>query len=360
MLEQFISLPETFLSQYWWFGNTLVDYVTAVVLFLLYLTVFKGVQSLILYRLKKLSQKTSTDIDDTLVKIVSTIKPPFYFFLAFYFSVSTLSTDAIFGKVIHVVLIVWIFFQIIHVVQILIHFIAHKYMSREGEPIETDTAVQALNIIAQIALWALGILLILSNIGVDVTFLIAGLGIGGIAVAFAVQGILEDLFSSFTIYFDRPFRVGDFIVVNGSSGTVTKIGIKTTRIKSLQGEEVVIPNQKLTGETVQNYKKMQSRRVSFNFGVEYQTPTKKLAKIPRTVKTIVESQNEVEYGRTHLKTIGEYALMYEVVYTMTNSDFNLYMDTQQSINLAILQAFEQQKIRLAYPTQTIKLKQKDL
>lgn len=349
LFEQYPALSQVY------FGNSLADYLTAAGLFIGLLVIFKIVQFIVLNRIKLLIRRTHTSIDDTLLKIFKSINPKFIIFLAFYLAVNLLSLSEYIQTALTALLIIWSVFQFISSVQILIEYITLKRLDVTDEN-DAKSAAQALSLIAKILLWSLGVLLILSNLGIDVTSLVAGFGIGGIAVAFAVQGILGDLFSSFTIYFDRPFRVGDFIVIGDKTGTVTKIGIKTTRIQSLQGEEIVIPNQKLTGDTLQNYKRMSTRRVAFEINVSYETSVKKLKEIPNFLKDIIDPKENAEFGRAHLKTSGPSSLIYEVVYVLDDSDYTLYMDTQQGILLEILEKFEKEKISIAYPSQTLYIK----
>ena len=197
--------------------------------------------------------------------------------------------------------------------------------------------------------------MVLSNLGYNVTTLVAGLGIGGLAIAFALQKVLEDIFSSVSIYFDKPFEIGDFIIVGEQMGVVKKIGIKSTRIQALQGEEIVISNRELTSVRIQNFKRMEKRRVAFSFGVLYSTSNAKLKKAIEMVKKIVEKAEHADLDRVHFKAFGSSSLDFEVVYYLKSRDYNVYMDTQQEINFAIKEAFEKEKIEFAYPTQTIHL-----
>jgi small-conductance mechanosensitive channel len=212
--------------------------------------------------------------------------------------------------------------------------------------------------------WLIAILLLFSNLGIDITALLTGLGIAGIAVAFAMQNILADIFASFSIYFDKPFRKGDFIVVGNESGTIKKIGLKTTRIESLSGEEIVISNRQLVDSIVHNYKRMDYRRVKFRFGVTYDTDVKKLEKIPAYVKEIIEKIEKdgkkiATLDRVHFFNFGDSALEYEVMYTVHSSDYKTYMDVQQEINLKLIKKFKKEGIEFAYPTQTIYLKREN-
>ncbi|HED38491.1 MAG TPA: mechanosensitive ion channel family protein, partial [Ignavibacteria bacterium] len=268
MFEQIKTME---IWQYSLAGNTVLDFAIALGAFLSFLVVFKIFQVIILARLKKLAEKTKTDIDDTLVEIVKSLKPPFYSFLAFYSAMFFLTLGDVFKKAIDVVLIIWIILQVILAVQILIDYIIKKRMGDE-EDAAAENAINILGKLSKWVLWSFGLLLVFSNLGIDVTSLIAGLGIGGIAIALALQNTLSELFSSFSIYFDKPFTPGDFIVVGDKKGVVEKIGIKTTRLKALQGEELIISNKELTSAQIQNFKKMKERRISFSSGVTYETP----------------------------------------------------------------------------------------
>jgi len=189
--------------------------------------------------------------------------------------------------------------------------------------------------------------------GVDITALIAGLGIGGIAVALALQNVLGDLFASLSIVLDKPFVIGDFIIVDDLLGTVEHIGLKTTRVRSLFGEQLVFSNSDLLNSRIRNYKRMHERRIVFSLGVTYQTPYEKLAAIPDIIREIIELQEQVRFDRAHFKEYGDFALEFEIVYYMLVPDYNAYMDTQQAINLALYERFEKEGISFAYPTQTL-------
>ena len=218
-----------------------------------------------------------------------------------------------------------------------------------------STAIVIIAFGGKLAVWTTVLLLALDNIGVDITALIAGLGVGGIAVALAVQNILGDLFASVAIAFDKPFEIGDFIIVNDMMGAVEYIGLKTTRVRSLGGEQIVMANADLLGSRIRNYKRMQERRIVFSFGVTYETPYEKVAAIPGLIKEIVLGQTDVRFDRAHFQKYGDSALVYEVVYYLLSPDYNLYMDRQQAINLEILRRFQQEGIAFAYPTQTLYL-----
>jgi len=202
-------------------------------------------------------------------------------------------------------------------------------------------------------LWAIVLLAMLSNIGVDITAFIASLGVGGIAIALAAQNILGDLFASIAIAADKPFEVGDFIVLGSVAGTVELVGVKTTRIRSLGGEQVVMSNTELLKQTVSNYKRLRERRIVFGFGVTYDTTADQAEAIPALVKQIVEASGQLRFDRAHFKAFGDSSLDYEVVYIVLDPGYNVYMNEQQRINLALMREFAARGIEFAFPTRTV-------
>lgn len=233
-------------------------------------------------------------------------------------------------------------------------FFVTRYTERrmEADP-GSVTTVSVLAVASRIAIISLVVLLILDNLGVDITAMVAGLGIGGVAVALAAQNILGDLFASASIALDKPFVIGDFIIVGEQLGTVERIGLKTTRVRSLSGEQLIFSNNDLLQSRIRNFKRMYQRRVVFRINVVYQTPYEKLAAIAPMLREAVEAQEQTRFDRAHFAECGSHSLDYEVVYFVLSPDFNLYMDIQQAINLAIVRRFEEEGIEFAYPTQTI-------
>jgi small-conductance mechanosensitive channel len=225
--------------------------------------------------------------------------------------------------------------------------------------IETDpsavTTVYAFRIASLAALWTIAVLVAIDNLGFDVTALVAGLGIGGVAIALALQSILGDLFASLSIVVDKPFVVGDFIRVGDDLGAVERIGLKTTRVRSLSGEQLIFSNADLLKSRIRNYQRMAERRVVFRAGVVYQTTAATLRRIPKMVREIIESRPLTRVDRTHFAEIAASDYVFEFVYYVLSPDYNVYMDTQQAINLAIVERFESEGIELAYPTRTIML-----
>jgi len=217
------------------------------------------------------------------------------------------------------------------------------------------TIVGLISFVGRTAIWAIALLMILDNLGFNITTLVASLGIGGVAIALAVQNVLADLFASLSIGLDKPFVVGDFIIVDDLLGTVEHVGLKTTRLRSLSGEQLVFSNGDLLKSRIRNYKRMYERRIVFTFGVVYDTPRETLARLADEVRAIIEAQPKTRFDRAHFFRFGEFSLDFEVVYFVLDPDYNLYMDIQQAINLAIMARFEALDVGFAFPTSTLRV-----
>ncbi|NCN52681.1 mechanosensitive ion channel family protein [Candidatus Parcubacteria bacterium] len=336
-------------------------YVFSVALFFGIIIAVKIIQVIVIARLRRLSRKTSTNIDDAIVNTIESIRFWVVMLVALYVALIPVALPHSADVVIRAVILFAVVWQGIEIVVRFIDYLATRFLEKDedGDGVidpNSATASDMILLMARIILWSLGILFVLSNLGIEITSLIAGLGIGGIAVAFALQGILSDLFSSFSIYFDKPFRIGDFIVIGDNSGTVERIGIKTTRIRTLQGEELVVSNAELTTVRVQNFKRMKERRIVYSFGVTYETPEAKVAKIPEMVEKILKETEDARLDRVHFTTLGDSALIFEMVYYVDSAVYAKYLDVQQAINLSIMAAFQKEKIEFAYPTQTLYVK----
>lgn len=219
------------------------------------------------------------------------------------------------------------------------------------------TSLSAIHFIARLVIWACVLMLVLDNFGVDITALVAGLGIGGIAVALAAQNVLGDLFASLSIVLDKPFVVGDFLILNDYMGTVEYVGLKNTRLRSLSGEQIILSNTDMLSSRVRNYGRMSERRVPVSIGVTYQTPRKKLEAIPGIIKEAIEGQEKTRFDRAHFVKFGPSSLDFEYVYYLATADYNQYMDINQAINLTIHKRFEEEGIAFAHPTQTLYVQQ---
>lgn len=359
-MEAIHKVFENYLSAYdlspSFFGNTVGEYVFALVVFIALGLVFGLVQWAILQKLAKLAKRTKTDIDDTLVKIVKSLKPGFYLFVAFFLASQTLSFTDIGQMVLNGILVVWVAVQIVIAIQILIdRVILKRFADTDGDGEPDAGIVTFMSRLAKWLLWVVAGLMVLSNFGVNVTGLMAGLGIGGLAIAFALQNVFSDLFAAFSIYLDKPFQVGDHIVFGDNRGTVEKIGVRSTRIQALQGEELVISNQELTSMLIHNYKKLEERRIATQIGVTYDTPTEKLKQIPGIIKKIVDDEPITRFDRAYFTTFGDSALLFEFVYYIQSSEYEEYLKAQQDMNFKIKEKFEKLGIEMAFPTQTVHL-----
>lgn len=225
------------------------------------------------------------------------------------------------------------------------------------DPAANPAVLDFFSRIVKFLFWVVGLLTVLSNFGYNINALLTGLGIGGIAVAFALQNILTDIFASVSIHFDQPFKVGDFIIFGSDMGTVSKIGIRSTRLQTLEGQELIVSNRELTSLRINNYKRMTRRRIVFDFGVPLATTTEQVQEIPDVVKNIIKSQNKVSLDRVHFSKIDSNQFLFEAVYFIDDADYNFYMDTQQAINLAMVDQFRKHDINLAYPAQTVFVRQ---
>ena len=227
---------------------------------------------------------------------------------------------------------------------------AHKKMEEDAS---MATGLKFSSFLLRVFFYSLLVIIGLDNIGVDVTTMIAGLGVGGIAIALSAQNVLGDLFASLSIVLDKPFVLGDFIIVGDKLGTIEKIGLKTTRVRSLSGEQLIFPNSDLLQSRIHNYKRMNERRIVFQFGVIYQTTKEELEQIPKIIREIIGNVEQTRFDRAHFKTFGPSSYDFEVVYWLLTPDYNAYMNVQQEINLKIVERFAEESIHLAYPTRTI-------
>jgi len=298
------------------------------------------------------AKRTKTSLDD---EILANIKKPIYFLvmligayygLAFISILEPYSTELAFTfSIIEILLVAYIITRVVNVV-------VTWYGEKRTKKKMSEHILFLLKKIINAIVYLFAFIVILSVLKIDLSGIVVGLGVGGIAIAFALQNVLSDAFSAFSIYFDKPFEIGDYIVVGDYSGTVKKIGIKSTRVQLLQGEELVLSNSVLTTSSVRNFKKMEKRRISFSFGVTYDTPTRKLKKIPDIIRDIIDG-DKLEYvdnlDRVHFTEFGDFSLNFNIVYYLKTKDYAKYMDTQQEIN----EAFEKEGIEMAFPTQTI-------
>ena len=340
-----------------YYGNTLKSWLFAIIVAIVLFATLKILKKLIIRHLTPLAEKTETFLDDLALDLIKSTKFFFLLFLSLYAGSFMLSLPGKAASLIRGATLIAFFLQTAIWGNYCLSYFLNRYKSQKLE--EQDAAgvatITAFGFMGRLFLWTAVVLLILDNLGVDITALIAGLGIGGIAVALAAQNILGDLFASLSIMLDKPFVIGDFIIVDKDMGSIEHIGLKTTRIRSLSGEQLIFSNSDLLQSRIRNYKRMYERRVVFSIGVIYQTPYDKLKTIPSLIREIIEAQEQTRFDRTHFTEFGSSSLNFEIVYWVKNPDYNVYRDIHQAINLKIFCRFEEEGIVFAYPTQTLYL-----
>ena len=339
-----------------WFGNIVSNWLLALLLTLAALVLLRSIRNLMVRRLERFAPSTATQIDDLAISMLRSSRSWFFLVLSLYVGTLSLTipnsiedfvkTAVIFSLLLQGAL--WANQLIDYGLQ---HYARHT-LDAEADP---NNTVTILGLASRIVLWSIILLIALDNLGVEITGLLTGLGIGGIAIALAVQNILSDLLAYVSIMMDKPFKVGDFLVVDHHMGAVEKIGLKTTRVRSLSGEMIIFANHDLLNSRLINFQDREERRAVFTFGVTYDTPPATVASIPTIVRDIINSHEHVRFDRSHFKNFGDFSLDFETVYFVTTADYSIYMDVQQNINLELLRQFEQEGIEFAFPTQTVHL-----
>lgn len=347
MIELQINLD----TVYW--GNSVKVYLIGLAILLAVSIAGHILKLIVVHKLKKWADRTVTQFDDFLISSLSRTLIPLFYVLGFYAGISQLQFGAGAERVIEVIVKILVTYLIIRVIVTTISFLIASSIRKRDRGEEKLRQTRGIMLVISVTIWIFGIVFLLANLGYNVTTIIAGMGIGGIAIALAAQTILTDLFSYFVIFFDRPFEVGDFISVDDKSGTVNEIGIKTTRLNAVGGEELVFSNTDLTNSRLHNFGKMSRRRVVFKLGVVYETTSRELEFVSDTLAVIVKKQKDVIFDRAHFTSYGSFSLDFEVCYYVIGDSYNKYMDIQQAINMEIFQTFSEAGINFAYPTQTL-------
>lgn len=345
MLDGF--LETTFL------GNSFSEYGLAIVTLLFAIVIIRVVQFVVIRRLQRWSSRTATDLDDRLLKIVDRPVLLLLYLGAFYVAVSNLTLHPILEQSIGIICVVIGTVLGIQLLGSLVEYGARLYLLQRRDDITMEQTINAIVPAIKVAVWAIGLIFLLDNLGFDISAVVASLGIGGVAVALASQGILSDVFSYLSILFDRPFEIGDSIAVGELVGSIEHIGLKTTRIRSLTGEELILSNTDITGSRIQNFKRMRRRRVAFHLGITYDTTAEQMKQIPGMIQEIIDQIELTTFDRAHFSAYGDFSLNYEVIYFVESRNYTAYMDAQQAIYLQIKSAFEVKGIEFAYPTQTL-------
>lgn len=338
-----MSSTEEFLAREYW-HNTVQAYLIAFGIIVIGLILVRIFKRYLLNKFQKWASRSDTHFDNMIVGGIERFGLPIVTFAIIYWAINSLELSTKADKIVDVVTAVVIAYFVIRLISAFIQNIITSNIRKQENGEIKIKQIGGLMIIINMVIWILGLVFLLDNLGYDVTTILTGVGIGGIAIALAAQNIVGDLFNYFVIFFDKPFEVGDAINVDDKNGTIEFIGLKTTRLRSLTGEQIVIANSDLTKSRVHNYKRQETRRIAFTLSVRYQTATEKLKKIPVIVKEIIEAAENTRFDRAHFAKFTEYGLTFEVVYFVTVPDYLLYMDVQQDINLKIIEAFKREQI----------------
>ncbi|MBP7089128.1 MAG: mechanosensitive ion channel family protein [Candidatus Omnitrophica bacterium] len=336
-------------------NNTFYNYLIALIVFAIGFVAINIFKIILIKKLKNWVKKTTNVLDDFLVEILEHLVVPFLYFSIFYLSIKSLTLNSYFAKIFNGLSLGILILFIVRLFLMIISYAFKLYWFKTGQSEVLEHSLSGILKVIKFVIWSLAGIFFLDNLGFKISTVIAGLGIGGVAIALAAQALLKDLFSYFSIIFDRPFEVGDFIIIGDLLGTVEHIGIKTTRLRSLGGEQLIFSNSDLTDSRVRNYKRMGQRRVVFKIGVVYQTNLQDLKDIPKIIEKAIKNIKDTAFDRAHFFSFGDFSLIFEVVYYVLGSDYNKYMDIQQETNFAIKEEFEKRKIEFAYPTQIIHL-----
>lgn len=335
-----------------WQGNSLLRWLIALGVLLGVAVLARLVKGVVASRLRKLADRTSTKADDAGLGVLDATAWYSYLALGLAVARQLLELSPGVNKIVSATTFILLGIQVAKWCESILNIALQRWAAR-NEDARTGTAAAATRFLGRLVIWTVLTLVVLANLGVEITTVVAGLGVGGVAAALAVQSILGDLFAGLSMYFDRPFDIGDFIIVGEVMGNVRRIGLRTTRIDSLGGEKIVYPNGELTKNFIRNYARMQERRITFSFRIEYDVKPEVLDRARDIAREAVQNQSEVRFDRAHLKGFGESSLDYEVVYYVLSGDYNLYMDKQHAINTEIYRRFAEEKIHFALPTRTL-------
>lgn len=342
----------SFLNQYY-FNNTVLDYLIFLACTLVGLLLVWILSRFLLGRLIKRAEKTKSTVDDVITGMIKKRLVPLAYLVVLFLSIQILVFTPQISIAINAVFLALIIIMGAMFASSLLVFLFSKYWKNRNTGESNEMALRLLAYVIKAAVWIVALFLFLDNLGIKINSLIAGLGIGGIALAFAAQSVLADIFCFFSIFFDRPFEIGDYIEIDEHMGTVEHIGIKTTRLRSLSGEQLVFSNTDLTNSRIKNYKTMRKRRISFTLQVRYDTAHDSLREIPGMVKEIIDGTPCASFDRAHFSEFGDFSLDYTVVYYVLSGDYKEYMDVHQDILLKINDAFKKSNIKFAYLTSTV-------
>ncbi len=336
------------------YGNSPREWIAALVVLAVVAIVLLIVRGVLRHRLAPLASRTTTELDDFVIGLLRRTHWLFLLLVALSAASLVLALPVGTRLTIRMVLVAGLIVQMAFWGNELIAFWARR-LARMQDGVGVQGTVAAMTFAGRVLLWIVLLLLLLDNFGLEVTSLVATLGVGGIAVALAAQSVLGDFLAAVSIYLDKPFVIGDFIIFDEFLGTVQYVGLRSTRIQSLSGEQVIISNSDLLKARIRNYKRMAERRVTFQFGVAYGTPPDTVARVPVIVREAVEAQSPVRFDRSHFKGYSDSSLDIETVFYVLSPDYNVFMDILQAINLTILRRFEKEGIAFAHPMRMVSM-----
>jgi small-conductance mechanosensitive channel len=351
---------DSFLNFTFW-GNTVKNWLMAVGCVLVLWTIIRLFKNIVLKKIQAIALRTTTNFDDLLMTVLRKTVVPLAYILSIYAGIKFLDTNARADRIVDSAAMVVVTWAVLRLITSMVGFSFKRYMLRHAADTGESREKQGKGIlmIFNLILWVVGFVFLIDNFGYNITTIITGLGVGGIAIALAAQAVLGDLFSYLVIFFDKPFEIGDFIIVEDKMGSIEYIGIKSTKIRTLSGEQLICSNSKLTSSWVHNYKRMDLRRIVFSYGITLQTPVEKVKQIPGWIKEMIVTKDKTRFDRAHLLKFGESSLDFEVVYYVLTADYNIYMDIQQAINFEIMERFEKEEIHFASPVRVVFLQNPD-
>ncbi len=340
-------------------NNHILDYIIAILVFILATFILKIAIKITFSTVEKFTKSTKTNLDDKIFEYIKLrsgpVINPFIYLGAIYAAIKSLTLSKGFIQVLDQITLILV---VILVARFVTDVLKYYVISKSKIDTNTGTPSGALYLllpIMKIIIWIIAFLTIISNMGFDISSILAGIGIGGIAIALAAQSFLGDILSFISIVADKPFEIGDYIAINNIEGYVVKIGIKSVRIASIKGEEVVLPNAQITSSQLHNYRKMNKRRVDLTLQVTFDVPNEKLEEINNIIKDIVSNQEGAEFGRSHFAGFSEFGYIFKIVYYIIGNDYSTYMNIQQVVSLELRKALDDIKVKFAYPTQDVRV-----
>lgn len=339
--------------QYQFWGNTVLAYTIAIGGIILTWLIIRLLKGKVLKKILDYTTKTESKYDDVIFSSIQRFVLPWVYIFVNYQILKQLHWNPQWERVLQVAMAVVTTYYFVRVVNHVLMLLLTGIMRRRNETEYRMKQMHGALLVLKVIIWAMAIVFLIDNLGYNVTTMIAGLGVGGIAIALAAQTILGDLFGYFVIFFDKPFEIGDYVVWGDKSGIIEYIGIKTTRIRSLGGEQLIVTNSDLTKQALSNYKSLQQRREVLTIGVLYETQIELLEEIPGMVREIIENTAKAKFDRAHIAKLADSSINFEIVYYILTTDYVEYMDVKQAVLFDILYKFRDKKVDFAYPTQTL-------